>query len=87
LRLHSQLDLPAGFELDLAAFRVGRLEHVAVPAYTRVDARLGWRPAERLDLGLVGENLTQEHHLEFLRALGAPAQVHRSFRAYLRAKF
>jgi iron complex outermembrane receptor protein len=87
LRLQSQLDLPAGLELDLAAFRVGRLEHVAVPAYTRVDARLGWRPAERLDLGLVGENLTQEHHLEFLRALGVPAQVHRSFRAYLRAKF
>jgi iron complex outermembrane receptor protein len=36
-----------------------------VPAYTRLDSQLTWRPEERLELSLVGQNLLSDRHWEF----------------------
>jgi iron complex outermembrane receptor protein len=35
-----------------------------LPSYTRLDTRLSWRPAERVELSLVGQNLLKERHVE-----------------------
>ena len=37
-----------------------------VPAYTRVDSRLGWKAGEHLEFSLVGQNLTSRLHTEFI---------------------
>jgi hypothetical protein len=35
------------------------------PGYTRVDARLGWRIGESLELSVVGQNLLSPAHAEY----------------------
>ena len=42
----------------------------SVPAYTRLDTGLTWRIGEALSISAVGQNLLQDHHLEFLGTLG-----------------
>ncbi len=36
-----------------------------VPSYLELNARLGWRPSERLELSISGENLLHAHHVEY----------------------
>jgi iron complex outermembrane receptor protein len=62
-------DLGRSMELDLALRRVGALPSPAVPAYTAVDARFGWRPRPELELSVAVRNLTDRRHAEW----GAPA--------------
>jgi iron complex outermembrane receptor protein len=68
--LRSQVDLPAGFELDAQLRRLSEVESVmlpvgaSVPAYTELDMRLAWHALERVELSLVGQNLLHDHHAE-----------------------
>jgi len=63
-QVRSALDLPHHFEWDGSVAYVGRLL-AGIPAYTRVDTRLGWRINERLDVSAVGQNLLSPRHAEF----------------------
>jgi iron complex outermembrane receptor protein len=63
--LRNAFDLPGPVELDVALRHVGALASPAVPAYTVVDLRLGWRPLPGLELGLAGQNLGGRGHGEF----------------------
>jgi iron complex outermembrane receptor protein len=63
-QVRSALDLPHHFEWDSSVGYVGRLL-AGIPAYTRVDTRLGWRINERLDVSVVGQNLLSRRHAEF----------------------
>jgi iron complex outermembrane recepter protein len=69
-RLHSSLNLPRNFEWDAMLYHVGALSGdldpaYAVPAYTGLDSRIGWRLRERGEVSFVGQNLVHPHHLEF----------------------
>ena len=66
--LRSSYDVAAGQEFDLTLRHVGALEKPAVPSYTAVDLRYGWRIRDGLELSLIGRNLFDPHHAEF----GAP---------------
>jgi hypothetical protein len=35
------------------------------PSYVRVDSQFTWRLGESLTLGLIGQNLLKDHHIEF----------------------
>jgi len=59
------MDLPGGFELDGWLRHVDELPSPLVNAYTELDVHLGWRPSERLELALVGQNLLHARHVEF----------------------
>jgi iron complex outermembrane receptor protein len=61
LQLRSSHTLANGMEFDLGARRVGRLRNPAVPAYTAIDARLGWRINPQWELALTGQNLNGAH--------------------------
>ena len=63
--LRSQFDLPHRMELDLQARHVGALPAPAVPAYTALDARLGWQATARMEISLLAQNLLGEKHAEF----------------------
>ena len=64
-RLRLQWDLAPSWQLDVAARHVGALPQPAVPGYTAVDARLGWRVSRSLDLSLRVENAFDRRFGEF----------------------
>ncbi len=67
LVLSPSLNLPKNLEFDASYFYTGATASDSafpVPAYHSLDARLGWRPAGRLELSLAGQNLLRPFHLE-----------------------
>lgn len=64
-QLRSHVELTRGLSWDANAYFVGRLTAQAVPSYTRIDSQLAWKISERVTLSAVGQNLLQDHHLEF----------------------
>lgn len=61
--LWSLLDLPRQWGLDLGLRRVSGI--LAAPAYFSLDARLSWRPTDRVELSVTGQNLLDARHPEF----------------------
>ena len=68
-QVRSSYDIGAGQEFDVTLRHVGALPRPAVPAYTAVDARWGWRIRPGVDLSIIGHNLFDPRHAES----GAPA--------------
>ena len=64
-QLRSHLELSHAFAWDTNIYFVGRLPAQFVTSYTRLDTQLTWRPLERMELSLVGQNLLRDHHVEF----------------------
>jgi len=63
--LRTHFDLPHNLELDLTGRYVDHLEKGEIPAYVEMDARLAWKPIERLELAVIGRNLMDKSHPEF----------------------
>ena len=84
--VRSSLDLPGRLELDASMRHVAELPLPRVPAYTAVDLRLGWRPNDRFELSVTGQNLFDERHVEFGSAATA-SQIEREFRVGIRWMF
>jgi iron complex outermembrane receptor protein len=63
--LRSSHDLGRGHEVDVMLRRVGALARPAVPPYTAVDLRYGWRVRPGLELSVIGQNLLDPRHAEF----------------------
>ena len=59
--VRSSLDLPHRSELDAIIRRVASLSDPAVPSYSAVDVRFGWRPHRSLELSVIGKNLAGGH--------------------------
>ncbi len=64
-RLRSSLDLPWRSEFDLTARRVSERSDPAVPAYSAVDLRFGWKPRPGMEISVTGLNLIGGAHGEF----------------------
>jgi iron complex outermembrane receptor protein len=58
-------DFAANMELDLHARYVGALPSPAVPSYTAIDLRWGWRLRPDLELSVTLRNLTDRRHAEW----------------------
>jgi iron complex outermembrane recepter protein len=94
-QLRSRLDLPHNLTWEAAAYFVDRLTHqgpasnVTIPSYTRVDTGLMWRPRERILLGVFGQNLVHDHHVEFEDVDGSmqSGQIKRSVYAKFSLQF
>jgi iron complex outermembrane receptor protein len=63
--LRSTVAPHTGVQLSASLWRVGRLEDLAVPAYTRLDARAELRLNTHATLAATGQNLSQSRHQEF----------------------
>ncbi|MBC8094663.1 MAG: TonB-dependent receptor [Akkermansiaceae bacterium] len=63
--LQSILNLPAGFQFDLAGRYVDALPAPSVPGYFTFDARLAWQATRNLEFSLIGQNLWENRHPEF----------------------
>jgi len=64
-QLRSAMNLTDKHEFDVIVRGVGKLPSPSVPAYTAVDARLGWRARRDMELSLTLQNLLDERHPEF----------------------
>ena len=73
----ARLQLPERVDVSAVLRWVDVLRSQAVPAYTQLDARLGWRATNRLELAAVGRNLFGRH-LEFGGNSAAPVELERS---------
>ncbi len=60
----SRVDLPYGVSVDGSLYWVDETYSGAIDDYVRLDTRVGWKPREDLELEFVGQNLTDESHLE-----------------------
>ena len=65
--LHSPAD---NVDLGTSLYYVDGLHSLNVPAYARLDARIGWRIQRGLELSLTGRNLFDPAHTEFVNASG-----------------
>ncbi|MFC1671888.1 TonB-dependent receptor plug domain-containing protein [Planctomycetota bacterium] len=63
--LISQWNLSRNLELDAALYYVSKNFLSNVPAYTRADIRIGWRPVENLDISIVGQSLFDDRQQEY----------------------
>ncbi len=75
--LMSSWDLPCKFEFDLMSRYVQNLPTLDVPSYATMDARLGWRPNDSWEFSIIGQNLLQSHHLEFVSQTTIVSEVNR----------
>ncbi|WP_457665933.1 TonB-dependent receptor plug domain-containing protein [Thiolapillus sp.] len=95
LSVRSMMDLRDDLKLDLWVSYVDELRRTAyslidssVPAYTSFNARLAWTPARNIELSLVGQNLFDEHHPEFIgENFLTPTEVKRSWHVQMRWDF
>jgi len=80
LSLFSSLALRKYLELDLWLRYVDNLPSLATDSYITMDARLGWKPRNDLEVSIVGQNLLDNYHPEFKTDMaieGIPTQVER----------
>lgn len=71
LKLRSHLNITNSLSFDTTAYYVDDLDTGQVKEYTKVDARLGWKPRKGLEISLVGQNLLDDKHQEFESSLFA----------------
>jgi iron complex outermembrane receptor protein len=69
--LRSAMNLGGGRQLDIVLRHVGSLQRTfasgsSIDGYTTLDARYAWHPADRLEMAVVGRNLGQRSHVEFI---------------------
>jgi iron complex outermembrane receptor protein len=66
--LRASLDLDGQRSLDCTLSHVAALSSPAVPAYTSVDVRYGWRPRPDWELSVAAQHLNGGGHAEFTAA-------------------
>ncbi|MGZ8294757.1 MAG: TonB-dependent receptor plug domain-containing protein [Telluria sp.] len=60
-QLRSNYTIAPGKEFEVAVRKAAALENPAVPGYTALDARFGWRINKALELSLAAQNLNGSH--------------------------
>ena len=81
--LRTSVDLGEAVELDAFVRHVGALPNPVVPAYTEMNARIGWRPTTRVEFALVGQDVAHDRHPEFGPNTPSRLEFERSVRALI----
>lgn len=77
--LQSLLDLPANLKLDAVVRYVDHLTMPDVDSHVDIDLRLAWNLTANLELSVVGQNLLDATHQEFVPASPSPREIERTF--------
>lgn len=93
--LFSTYDVSPNLQWDVLMRHVSELNiqaisgEIVVPAHTVLDMRLGWRAWKDFSLSLVGQNLLDARHIEFVDShiASAPTEVERGIYLKLHWKF
>ena len=68
--MRSSWDLKHNLQFDLIGRYVDQLAAPSVPKYIEMDTRIGWQASKHLEFSLVGQNMLNNHHLEFVETFG-----------------
>jgi len=71
----SSMDLSRTIALDATLRHVSAFPEPRLPAYTELDARLGWRLNDDISVALVGRNLLHDDHQEYTDGTRIPRNV------------
>ena len=63
--LRGVFDIGQAGELDLMARHYGAIDGRAIPAYTALDARIGWHAMRRVEVSLLVQNVFDRGHVEW----------------------
>ena len=87
--VQSSIDLPKHFEQDLSLRYVDKLSSLNIPSYYSLDFHLGWRPGSHWEFSLVGHDLLNSRHLEFIPEFinTTPTEVQRTVSGRIAWKF
>ena len=87
--VQSSIDLPKHFEQDLSLRYVDSLPSLNIPSYYSLDFHLGWRPGTHWEFSLVGHDLLNSRHLEFIPEFinTTPTEVQRTVSGRIAWKF
>jgi len=92
--VRSMMDLSHDISFDTWVYYVDRLKRtsmsydIVTPSYTSANIKLAWQASNDLELSLVGQNLLDSHHSEFIAEnLQVPTEVERSIYAKIKLKF
>lgn len=77
LQLQSNIKLGKRFDLGTTYRYIDNLPRPYVPAYGSLDLRLGFKFLEFFEFNLVGQNLLDERHREFIPSAPSPRQIER----------
>lgn len=66
----SQITALSNVEIDTFVRVIDDLPERGVEQYVELDLRLGWRPLANVELSIVGRNLLQRRHAEFIPSAG-----------------
>lgn len=94
LSVRSSTDLSESVQLDVWGRYVGKLATsnsanlLPVPSYTTLDIRLGWQVSKDIEFSVVGQNLLEPSHLEFVQeSFLAPTEIQRGVFGQLKISF
>jgi len=68
--VRSSWDLKRNVQFDLIGRYVDQLANPGVPKYIEMDTRIGWQATKHVEFSLVGQNLVNNHHLEYIESFG-----------------
>jgi iron complex outermembrane receptor protein len=94
LSVRSISDLSRNWSLDFSVYYVDELAATSfshpqpIADYTSLNARLAWRPGQTVELSLVGKNLLDDRHTEFIgENYVIPTEIERSIVGQVRWEF
>lgn len=70
LSFNTGINLPWHLEADIWLRYVDKIPDVSVESYTTMDVHFAWKPSTSLTLTIVGRNLFDETHVEFIEETG-----------------
>ena len=88
--ISSSWDMKKNINVDLALYYVDQVSTssigrtITIPAYTRLDARLAWRPKKGMELSFAAQNITDRLHTEYSATDVVSSQIPRSFYAQVK---
>lgn len=77
----TRLTFPYGFEVDATLRHASRLRQPVARGYTTADVRLGWAISDRWIVDVIGRNLLDRQHVEFVTPNSSNEELARSFTA------
>jgi len=76
--IQSSMDLPGRLKLGYVVRYIDKLPKPKVPGYLEMDVQIGWKLSKVVELNLVGQNLLNNRHSEFIPSSPSPREIQRS---------
>lgn len=78
LLAQSEIKLPGHIELGTIIRYINKLPKPYVPHYFGLDVRIGWNLNKSIEINVVGQNLLDSHHPEFIPSSPSAREIQRS---------